>query len=79
MKPNFGCSTKFIFSKVKYFSRAKFNLPSQSMFNKDYLKDLNNDLEIVAFRKYSKLKNIKFFLSSLPNVILQECQDQDHQ
>ena len=39
------------------------------MLNKDYLKNLNNDLEIVAFRKYSKLKNIKLFLSSLPNVI----------
>jgi|TARA_B110000263_G_scaffold21156_1_gene16643 4-diphosphocytidyl-2-C-methyl-D-erythritol kinase len=69
VKPNFGCSTKFIFSKVKSFSRAKFNLPSKLMLNKDYLKNLNNDLEIVAFRKYSKLKNIKLFLSSLPNVI----------
>jgi len=69
VKPNFGCSTKFIFSKVKYFSKAKFNLPNQSMLNKDYLKNLNNDLEVVAFRKYSKLKSIKLFLSSLSNVI----------
>ena len=69
VKPNFGCSTKFIFSKVKYFSRAKFNSPSQSMFNEDNLKSLNNDLEAVAFRKYSKLKSIKSFLSNLPNVI----------
>ena len=69
VKPNFGCSTKLIFSKVKSFSRAKFNLPNPSMFNTDYLKNLNNDLEVVAFKKYSKLKNIKIFFSSLPSVI----------
>ena len=39
------------------------------MLNKDYLKNLNNDLEVVAFRKYSKLKSIKLFLSSLSNVL----------
>jgi len=69
VKPNFGCSTKYIFSKVKSFSKAKLNLPKHTMFNKYYLKNLNNDLEIVAFKKYPKLKNIKSFLSSIPNTI----------
>jgi len=69
VKPNFGCSTKLIFSKVKSFSRSKFNLPKQSMFNVNYLKNLNNDLETIVFKKYNKLKTIKLFLSSLHNVI----------
>jgi 4-diphosphocytidyl-2-C-methyl-D-erythritol kinase len=69
VKPDFGCSTKLIFSKVKSFSRSKFNLPKQSMFNKNYLKNLNNDLETIVFKKYPKLKIIKSFLSSLHNVI----------
>ena len=69
VKPNFGCSTKYIFSKVKSFSKAKLNLPKHTMFNKYYLKNLNNDLEVVAFKKYPKLKSIKSFLSSIPNTI----------
>jgi 4-diphosphocytidyl-2-C-methyl-D-erythritol kinase len=69
VKPNFGCSTKLIFSKVKSFSRSKFNLPKQSMFSVNYLKNLNNDLETIVFKKYNKLKTIKLFLSSLHNVI----------
>ena len=69
VKPNFGCSTKLIFSKVKSFSRSKFNLPKQSMFSENYLKNLNNDLEAIAFKKYTKLKIIKLFLLSLSNVI----------
>ena len=61
VKPNFGCSTKFIYSKVKLFSKSKFDFPKQSMFNKDYLKNLNNDLEIIAFKKYPKLKKLNHF------------------
>ena len=39
------------------------------MLNKNYLKNLNNDLETIVFKKYPKLKIIKSFLSSLHNVI----------
>ena len=69
VKPDFGCSTKLIFSKVKSFSKSKFNSPKQSMFGKNYLKKLNNDLEPIAFKKYAKLKIIKLFLSNLPSVV----------
>ena len=69
VKPNFGCSTKYIYSKVKFFSKPQFNFPKKSMLNKDYLKKLNNDLEIVAFKKYPKLNNIKSFLVTIPNTI----------
>ena len=69
VKPSFGCSTKYIYSKVKSFSSSQFNFPKESMFNKNYLKNLNNDLELIAFKKYPKLKNIKLFLENIPNTI----------
>jgi 4-diphosphocytidyl-2-C-methyl-D-erythritol kinase len=69
VKPNFGCSTKYIYSKVKLFSKSQFSFPSQTMFRIKYLKKLNNDLEKIAFTKYPKLKKIKLFLSTTPNNI----------
>ena len=65
VKPNFGCSTKKIYSKVRTFNRPKFKNPRKNMFNLDYLKKLNNSLEKVAFSKYSKLKEVKGFLENL--------------
>jgi len=67
VKPNFGCSTKYIYSKVRKFTKPQFNLAKQSMFKIDYLKNLNNDLEKIAFNKYPKLKKIKSFLLTMPN------------
>ena len=64
VKPTFGCSTKYIYSKVRSFSKSQFSPPSQKMFEVEYLKNLNNDLENIAFKKYPKLKTIKSFLSN---------------
>jgi len=64
VKPTFGCSTKYIYSKVKSFSKSQFNSPKLGMFSAEYLKTLNNDLEKIAFKKYPKLKKIKSFLSN---------------
>ena len=69
VKPNFGCSTKYIYSKVKRFTKPQFNFPKQLMFKTEYLKNLNNDLEKIAFNKYPKLKKIKLFLSTVPDII----------
>ncbi len=69
VKPNFGCSTKYIFSKVRNFSKSKFNFPKKSMFSPNYLKNLDNDLESIAFENYSKLKKIKSYLLTISNVI----------
>ena len=66
-KPNFGCSTKYIYSKVSLFSKPEFNPPKQKLFETKYLKDLENDLEKVALNKYPELKRIKSYLDSLPN------------
>jgi 4-diphosphocytidyl-2-C-methyl-D-erythritol kinase len=69
VKPNFGCSTKYIFSKVKSFTNPQFNFPKKSMFKIEYLKKLSNNLEIISFKKYPELKRIKYFLSNTSNII----------
>ena len=69
VKPKFGCSTKYIYSKVKIFSKTQFNSVNPKIFKPEYLKTLNNDLEKIALKKYPKLKKIKSFLKALPNTI----------
>tara|TARA_B100000900_G_scaffold100982_1_gene83624 strand:- start:2541 stop:3383 length:843 start_codon:yes stop_codon:yes gene_type:complete len=67
VKPNFGCSTKKIYSKVKKFTRSEFNLTSKKLFNLKFLKGSKNDLEAIAFKEYPKLKTLKNFLDNLPH------------
>ncbi len=68
-KPNFGCSTKYIYSKVRSFSKEKYKHPKISLLGRSNIIHSNNDLEKVAFKKYPKLKNLKSFLSEIKNVI----------
>ena len=70
VKPNFGCSTKMIYSCVKKFNKVKINKPSRKMFNLDFLKKMSNSLEKVALNKYNSLKKIKSYLNNLENPIL---------
>ena len=65
VKPNFGCSTKEVYSNVEKFNTPKFDKPSKKMFNLDYLKNLSNSLEPIVFVKYNKLNVIKLFLENL--------------
>ncbi len=65
IKPSFGCSTKYIYSKIKKFEKPKLNHPRKKMFNFQFLKRMNNALEPIAFSKYPKLKSIKLYLESL--------------
>ena len=65
VKPNFGCSTKEMYSKVRKFNKPKISNPKKKMFNLDYLKKMNNSLEPVAFSKYPKLRALKSFLENL--------------
>ncbi len=69
VKPNFGCSTKFIYSKIKSFSKAKYNNPKISLLSRANIIKSNNDLEKVAFKKYPKLKNLKLYLLKIKNTI----------
>jgi 4-diphosphocytidyl-2-C-methyl-D-erythritol kinase len=68
VKPIFGCSTKKIYSKVKKFKKANFNQPIKNMFEMNFLKKMNNDLELIALNKYPKLNTLKKFLEKLPKV-----------
>jgi 4-diphosphocytidyl-2-C-methyl-D-erythritol kinase len=68
VKPNFGCSTKDIYSKVTKLRKAKFNQPLKNMFDLDFLKKMNNDLEPIALNKYPRLSILKKFLEKLPKV-----------
>ena len=65
MKPNFGCSTKEIYSKVRKFNKPKLNLPKKKMFELDFLKKMNNSLEPVVISRYPKLSKIKLYLENL--------------
>ena len=67
VKPNFGCSTKYIYSKVKKFNNSLIKKPSQKMFNLSYLKKLSNSLEEIAFNEYPRLKTIKSSIENLSN------------
>tara|TARA_B100000900_G_scaffold330959_1_gene291561 strand:+ start:681 stop:1526 length:846 start_codon:yes stop_codon:yes gene_type:complete len=64
-KPNFGCSTKIIYSKVKNFNRPKLSNPSKKMFELNSLIKMNNSLEQIALKKYPKLKKLKSSIEKL--------------
>ena len=65
IKPNFGCSTKDIYSKVRKFNKPKFNKPNKKMFNFDYLKKMHNSLESIVLSKHSNLRIMKSYLENL--------------
>ena len=65
VKPNFGCSTKKIYSGVRKFTKPNLNSPKKQMFSSNYLIQQVNALEKIAFLKYPRLKNIKLFLKNL--------------
>ena len=69
VKPNFGCSTKDIYSKVRKFDKAKFGKGAKKMFDINFLKDMKNSLETIAFLKYPRLKNIKLYLENSLNPV----------
>jgi 4-diphosphocytidyl-2-C-methyl-D-erythritol kinase len=68
VKPNFGCSTKEIYSKVKKLRKAQFNQPLKNTFDLDFFKKMNNDLERIALNEYPRLSVLKNFLEKLPKV-----------
>ena len=66
IKPNFGCSTKKIYKRVRNFSKS---LLTNKKTNKANFKNFKNDLEKVSFKEYPKLSNIKNNLLKIPNII----------
>ena len=67
VRPNFGCSTKKIYSGVKKYTKPVFNNPKQNMFSLRFLLKQENALEKIAFSKYPKLRVLKSFLENLNN------------
>ena len=67
-KPNFGCSTKFIYSRLKRFTKSEYKLGKQNYFNLRKLVNYKNDLETIAFKYYPKLRKLKIFFDSLPDL-----------
>ncbi|MBD1173530.1 4-(cytidine 5'-diphospho)-2-C-methyl-D-erythritol kinase [Pelagibacterales bacterium SAG-MED03] len=65
VRPNFGCSTKKIYSGVKKFIKPVLNNPNKSMFNLRLLLKYDNVLEKIAFSRYGKLEKLKLFLEKL--------------
>ena len=65
VRPNFGCSTKKIYSGVKKFSKPVLNNPNKNMLNLRLLLKYENALEKIAFSKYENLEKLKLFLEKL--------------
>ena len=68
VRPNFGCATNEIYKNVKNYSSKKLSKNNQILFNLTNILELENDLEKIAFKKYPKLKELKSFLASLPDI-----------
>ena len=58
VKPNFGCSTRKIFSFNKIFSKKQFS-KSKKNISKNIIFNSKNDLENSAFKAHPKLKQLK--------------------
>ena len=70
VRPNFGCATKEIYSRVKKFYKAEFSQPNKKMFGVNYIKRTKNQLEEISFTKYPKLRIIKSYLENTNNPFL---------
>ena len=69
VRPNFGCSTEYIYKNLKSFSKPIFKLNKRININHNFLSYLGNDLEEPAFRKYPILKKIKIFMKKLDKIL----------
>ena len=62
IRPNFGCSTKKIYSYVNKFNKPKLNNPNKKMFETEFLIKNYNFLELFAFSRYPKLEILKIYM-----------------
>tara|TARA_Y100001936_G_C16081961_1_gene678539 strand:- start:75 stop:923 length:849 start_codon:yes stop_codon:yes gene_type:complete len=64
IKPNFGCSTKNIFSQVRNYSKPQLSKIKGKNIDFNVLSKMNNDLETISLKKYPRLLKLKdFFLN----------------
>ncbi len=64
IKPNFGCSTKNIYAQVRNYSKPQFFKIKSKNINFNTLSKMKNDLEVISFKLYPRLKKLRqFFLN----------------
>ncbi len=64
IKPNFGCSTKNIYAQVRNYSKPQFSKIKPKNINFNTLSKMKNDLEVISFKLYPRLKKLRqFFLN----------------
>ncbi len=64
VKPNFGCSTKSIFNRVRYYSKPQLSKIRSKNIDFNLMSKLKNDLEIISTKKYSRLRRLRdYFLN----------------
>ncbi|MDC0215838.1 4-(cytidine 5'-diphospho)-2-C-methyl-D-erythritol kinase [Candidatus Pelagibacter sp.] len=68
VKPNFGCSTKKIYSSLTKYSKSHYTNRNLAFFKKKNLLKSNNSLENVVFKKYPKINKLKYFLLTIPKI-----------
>ncbi len=64
VKPNFGCSTKSIFNRVRHYSKPQLSKIRSKNINFNLMSKLKNDLEIISTKKYPRLQELRdYFLN----------------
>ena len=64
VKPNFGCSTKSIFSRVRYYSKPQLSKIRSKNIDFNLMSKLKNDLESISTKKYPSLRKLRdYFLN----------------
>ena len=64
VKPNFGCSTKVIFNKVRHYSKPQLSKIKSKNIDFNLMSKLKNDLEIISTKKYPRLQKLRdYFLN----------------
>ena len=64
IKPNFGCSTKNIYAKVRNYSKPQFSKIKSKNIKFNSLSKMKNDLELISLNMYPRLRKLRdFFLS----------------
>jgi 4-diphosphocytidyl-2-C-methyl-D-erythritol kinase len=69
VKPDFGCSTRDIYSEVKSFSKPILKKKRIKNLNNQFFSNLRNDLEEPAFKKYPVLKKLKIYMEKLNKIL----------
>ena len=64
VKPNFGCSTKAIFNRVRHYSKPQLSKIRSKNIDFNLMSKLKNDLEIISTQKYPRLQKLRdYFLN----------------